>query len=321
MLPSARVAASRNSDASAARPIAAAAPRATSSSGSGRSNSRRQRERMVGNSRAGAWLISSSSALRRRLLQNFQQRIGACGSCSSSTVSTMQTRQPPSPAVEPKNGTVRRTSSTRITVKSLPVFSLIDPLQHQQVGMPLRRDPPRAIGCSASPAMWRTLHRRGARIGMREHEARHAIGQRRLADARRPADQPGMVDTAAAIGLEQRPLGLVMAEQNGRLARMRGSARQRRHWRRSRRHALERTATVAGSSRSLTIFQMCSATPGVRRRHRSGRSGPARSSASSRKASRSRSWNASPSPRSGRRSPHPAASRLAPARPPPARRG
>ena len=37
----------------------------------------------------------------------------------------MATRQPPSPAVEPKNGTVRRTSSTRVTVKSLPVFSLM----------------------------------------------------------------------------------------------------------------------------------------------------------------------------------------------------
>ena len=35
--------------------------RATSAASSGRSSSRRQRERMVGNSRPGAWLTSSSS--------------------------------------------------------------------------------------------------------------------------------------------------------------------------------------------------------------------------------------------------------------------
>ena len=45
----------------------------------------------------------------------------ACGYCSSSAVSTTQTRQPPSPAVEPKKLTVRRTSSTVITVRSVPV--------------------------------------------------------------------------------------------------------------------------------------------------------------------------------------------------------
>ena len=55
---------------------------------------------------------------------------------------------------------------------------------------------------------------------MREHEARHAIGQRRLADALRAADQPGMRNAPAAIGIEQRRLGLAMAEQIGRFARM-----------------------------------------------------------------------------------------------------
>ncbi|MNC96089.1 hypothetical protein D3C83_133710 [compost metagenome] len=36
----------------------------------------------------------------------------------------MATRQPPSPAVDPKNDTLRRTSSTRMLANSLPVFSL-----------------------------------------------------------------------------------------------------------------------------------------------------------------------------------------------------
>ena len=38
----------------------------------------------------------------------------------------------------------------------------------------------------------------GARIRMGEDEARQAIGERRLADALRAADQPGMVHAAAA---------------------------------------------------------------------------------------------------------------------------
>ena len=55
---------------------------------------------------------------------------------------------------------------------------------------------------------------------MREHEPRHAIGQRRLADALRAADQPGMRNAPAAIGVQQRRLRLAMPEQIGRLARM-----------------------------------------------------------------------------------------------------
>ena len=58
------------------------------------------------------------------------------------------------------------------------------------------------------------------RIAMREHEPRHPIGQRRLADAGRPPDQPGMRNPPAAIGIQQSQLGVAMPEQRGRLARM-----------------------------------------------------------------------------------------------------
>src|SRR5262249_2715615 len=57
-------------------------------------------------------------------------------------------------------------------------------------------------------------------IRMREHEARHAKGQCRLADALRTANQPGMRDTARAIGIEQRVLRIAMTEQHGCLTRM-----------------------------------------------------------------------------------------------------
>ena len=57
--------------------VAAATARATSAASSGRSSRRRQRERMVGSTRPGAWLTSSSSARARRLLQHLEQRVGA----------------------------------------------------------------------------------------------------------------------------------------------------------------------------------------------------------------------------------------------------
>src|SRR5271169_6094584 len=56
---------------------------------------------------------------------------------------------------------------------------------------------------------------------MSQHEARHAISQCRLADALWTADQPGMRNAPAAIGVEQRRLGLAMPEQFRGFARMR----------------------------------------------------------------------------------------------------
>ncbi len=54
---------------------------------------------------------------------------------------------------------------------------------------------------------------------MREHETRQPIGQRCLADAGRAADQPGVRNAAAFVGIEQRALGLVMSEQRAGFAR------------------------------------------------------------------------------------------------------
>src|SRR5215218_7217361 len=65
------------------------------------------------------------------------------------------------------------------------------------------------------------LHRRRHGLGIREYEAGHAIGQRRLADALRAADQPGMRNAPAAIGFEQGHLGIAMAEPGGGFTRMR----------------------------------------------------------------------------------------------------
>src|SRR5665647_41771 len=64
------------------------------------------------------------------------------------------------------------------------------------------------------------LHIGAKRVAMREHEPRHPVGQRRLADAGRPPDQPGMRNPPAAIGIQQSQLGIAMPEQRGGLARM-----------------------------------------------------------------------------------------------------
>src|SRR5512142_2358344 len=64
------------------------------------------------------------------------------------------------------------------------------------------------------------LHVGAKWIAMREHEPRHPIGQRRLADPGRSPDQPGMRNAAAAIGVQQSELGIAMSEQRNRLARV-----------------------------------------------------------------------------------------------------
>ena len=63
------------------------------------------------------------------------------------------------------------------------------------------------------------LHTLRGRIAMYQHETRHPVGQRRLADAGRAADQPGMGNAPAFISLEQCALGLAMAEQHVGFAR------------------------------------------------------------------------------------------------------
>ena len=107
-------------------------------------------------------------------------------------------------------------------------------------------------------AMSRSAPRR-RRIGMREHEARHAIGERRLADAGRAADQPGVRDAAAFIGIEQRLFGLGVAEQHRpfRAARAPDPASHRH----SRRHGRpRRTAHSASAAARARRAQIRSAT-------------------------------------------------------------
>src|SRR5262249_45812073 len=92
-----------------ASPSRAAAASTTSAPPSGRSVSRRQRDLMVGSRRPGAWLTTRNSERGGGSSRTLRSAFEPSGYFSSSAESTMQTRQPPSPAVEPKKPTVRRT--------------------------------------------------------------------------------------------------------------------------------------------------------------------------------------------------------------------
>src|ERR1700730_9221220 len=114
---------------------------------------------------------------------------------------------------------------------------------------------------------------------MREHEPRHPIGQRRLTDSGRPADQPGMRNPPAAIGIQQGEFGIAMPEQCGRLARMNrrylGFELTRAHAelaklpaevanKRSRRVAQMLAATAAGSAVASIRTQRCGSLAAIR---------------------------------------------------------
>ena len=155
----------------------------------------------------------------RRLLQHFEQRIGA-DRLSSSTASTMATRQPPSPAVEPKNAT-RAAHVVDRDVLAQDALVVERALEDEEIGLGLRRDPARHRMLRIDGERRRLSDFGRRRVGMRQHEARQAISQRRLADALGAGDQEGVGNAAAAIGGKQRRLGAGVAEQHRGRARVR----------------------------------------------------------------------------------------------------
>ena len=186
----------------------------------------------------------------------------------------MAMRQPPSPAVEPKNDTVRRTSSTAICWRNTP-FSLSvrsrtrrspcalggDAARHRMVGV----DGKRGRGCNLG---------RG-RIGMGEHEAGHAVGERRLADALGPDDQKGMRHAAAAIGGQQCRFGAARgrtgprsrADAALRLLLLRSACGAHAYGSRAKLVGVrDMLAPTAGSSLQFTTAQICLATSSLMRR-------------------------------------------------------
>src|SRR5258708_6680661 len=88
--------------------------------------------------------------------------------------------------------------------------------------MGTRRDMARHRTGWIHPKRLGTLYVGTKRVAMREHEPRHPVCQRRLADACRTPDQPGMRNPPATVGIEQCRLGVAMPGQYAGFARMNG---------------------------------------------------------------------------------------------------
>jgi len=134
-------------------------------------------------------------------------------------------------------------------------------LEREQIAVRLRGDAVRDRMLPRNRERLRRLHvgRRGVR--MREHETRHAIGQRRLADAGRSADQPGMRHAPAAVGVQHLLLGVGVAMEREDVARVRrfnrlAVARARAHDA----ACAKLCRALPGSSLCCTIVQISSAT-------------------------------------------------------------
>ena len=156
---------------------------------------------------------------RRRLLENLEQRVGAF---ALQVVDGIDDGDAPTALARGRTEERHRFAHVVDADHGVELAGLLveHAFEHQQVALRLRRNAAGNWIVRIDRERSRLLDRRQTRIGMREHEARQPIGQRRLAYARRPADQPGMRNAAAFVGIEQRALGFAMPEQRAGFARM-----------------------------------------------------------------------------------------------------
>ncbi len=181
---------------------------------------------MVGASRPGFSLTSSSTARAGGSSRIFEHRVGRI---AVHRIGAVQNHDAPSAlgggeAQKPGDGA--RVGDDDLASQP-PAARIIAALDHQEVGMPTRGD-------AAEDRMVRRHGKtRGRRRGEQplphalargEKKAREAECQRRLADAARPGEQPGMRQPSRAIGGDERRLGCLMTDQIRILAR-----RQDRH--------------------------------------------------------------------------------------------
>src|ERR1700722_16012413 len=109
----------------------------------------------------------------------------------------------------------------------------------------------------------RLAHRLRRRIGVGEHKAGEAPGERRLADPFPATDQPGVSEATLAIGRKHFRFGALMADQRIDMTRMR-RARQRIGFRKviglALLHVSLALSAHAGSSLLSTTDQIAAAT-------------------------------------------------------------
>jgi len=154
----------------------------------------------------------------RRFLENLEQRIGAFALQIVDRVDNGD-----APAALARGRAEERHRAAHVVDANYGVKLaglLVDrAFEHEKIALCLRGDAAgdRVVGIDRERCC--LLHHGRLRIRMSQHEPRQAVSQGRLADAGRPADQPGMRDAPALITVEQRLLGLGMGEQRQRCAR------------------------------------------------------------------------------------------------------
>ena len=158
----------------------------------------------------------------RRLLQHFEQRIGAG---AVQLVDGIDDGDAPA-ALACRRAEKRHRAADVFDGDLLMQHALVveRALDDEKIGLRLGGDAPRHRIFGVDFERRRSRDRARRRIGMREHEPRHAVGKRRFADALRPRDQKGMRHAAGAIGGQQRRFGERVAEQRAGRARMRRGA-------------------------------------------------------------------------------------------------
>ena len=221
---------------------------------------------MVGSTRPGAWLTSSSSARGGGSSSTLSSAFSPA-LLRSSSGSTIATRQPPSPGgrAEERHGAPDILDAGHR--EQLAGLLVDDALEHQEVAVRLPGDAPRGRMVGRNGERFGLLHGGHRRIGIGQHEARHAIGERRLADAasrRRSARRAGCGRRGRRRAASARP-------RHGRTARCvmrgRGIAPSSLSARRCSNALRPRTAigAAAGSSFFCTTRQICSATSSFER--------------------------------------------------------
>src|SRR6185312_14730823 len=126
-----------------------------------------------------------------RLLQNLEQRVGALALEIIDYVDDGD-----APAALACGRAEKGNSAPHILDtdcgEELARFFVDHALKYQEIVLRLRGDAPRHRMFGIDGERSRRLHLGALRIGMSEHESRQPVGKRRLADAGRAPDQPGM---------------------------------------------------------------------------------------------------------------------------------
>ena len=170
---------------------------------------------------AGRVTDQQQQRVRRRLLERLEQRIGGV---RVQVVGRIDDHH--APAALGRGHTQEMVGRAHVVdddFRARLAGLLVDPaLEGPQVRMSAGGDPleglaPRIDGQGRGCATEQV-----GRPAAGQDEAREAVGQRRLADAARPRDQPGVRQTARIEGAEQRALGRLVAAQ------LRVGARRRR---------------------------------------------------------------------------------------------